>query len=373
MRTDEEELLKKYQQGNCSPQERAMVENCYLQASQSTQDQLPEPDYDKVKEEIWHSLPPVRRTRIISLRFAAIAASLFICTSLCLIVLRKQDKNIVTAKKADIRPGTNVATLTLANGQKILLTSQLNGTLAQQGLVTIKVSSGKAITYTASNHSNAIPVNSYNTLSTARGQQSPYPLILSDGTRVWLNAASSITFPTAFNAKEREVTVTGEAYLEVFHNAARPFKVKLRHQTIEDIGTAFNINAYDEESTIKTTLIEGSVKVSNLKSRVILKPGQQAEQFAERSDIVLRTVNVEDIMAWKSNYFSFDGDNLETILWKISRWYDVDIVYENTKVKSKFLGGTVSRFANVSSVLKTLEMTKVAHFKLEGRKIIVSQ
>lgn len=373
MSNNEEELLQKYLQGNCTPEEKAVVENWYLRSSASTEDMLPEPDYEKLKSEIWSVLPPSRRGRILTLRVAAAAASVILVLGIYFIAIKKPTLPNTLAKTIDIAPGTNQATLTLANGHKIILTTHLNGTVAQQGNTVVKVNNGKAISYTATDKPISGGEVAYNTLSTARGQQSPYPLILADGTKVWLDAASTITFPTAFNGKERFVTVTGEAYFEVTHNAAQPFKVKVKQQTIEDIGTMFNVSAYDDETTLKTTLVEGSIKVSNHKHEVILKPGQQAEQSADRNDIVLHTVNVDDIMAWKNNYFSFDGDNLESILRKVSRWYDVDIVYENTSVKHKFFGGTVSRFSNVSSVLKTIELTRAAHFKLEGRKIIVSQ
>jgi transmembrane sensor len=373
MSINEEELLQKYLQGNCTPEEKAIVENWYLRSSASMEDTLPEPNYEKLKAEIWNALPPTRRGKILTLRIAAAAASVILVVGLCFISLKKPAVQDNLAKTRDIAPGSNQATLTLANGQKITLTSHLNGTLAQQGNTLVKVDNGKAISYTVTNNHNAAEAVAYNTLSTARGQQSPYPLILADGTKVWLDAASTITFPTTFNGKERLVTVTGEAYFEVTHHAAQPFKVKVKQQTIEDIGTMFNINAYDDETSIKTTLVEGSIKVSNSKHEAILKPGQQAEQFSDRNDIVLHTVNVDDMMAWKNNYFSFDGDNLESILRRVSRWYDVDIVYEDTSVKNKFFGGTVSRFAHVSSVLKTLELTRAAHFKLEGRKIIVTQ
>ncbi|MGN8072621.1 FecR family protein [Mucilaginibacter sp. 22184] len=373
MSNNEEELLQKYLQGNCTPEEKAIVENWYLRSSASMEDTLPEPNYERLKTEIWNALPPNRGGSVLTLRIAAVAASVILIVGLYFIAIRKPATPGSLAKTTDIAPGSNQATLTLANGRKITLTSHLNGTLAQQGNTVVKVDNGKAISYTAAGNDNAADEVVYNTLSTARGQQSPYPLILADGTRVWLDAASTITFPTTFKGKERLVKVTGEVYFEVTHHAAQPFKVKVKQQTIEDIGTMFNINAYDDEASIKTTLVEGSIKVSSPEQEAILKPGQQAEQFAGHHDMVLHTVNVDDILAWKNNYFSFDGDNLESILRRVSRWYDVDIVYENPSVKNKFFGGTVSRFAHVSSVLKTLELTRAAHFKLEGRKIIVTQ
>ena len=313
-----------------------------------------------------------RRTRLWP--WIAVAASilLFLSFGAYFIILNKQPtQQIVKNQKQEIIPGTNRATLTLANGQKIILTRGLNGKLAQQGSTLVHVNSNKCITYTASvaNSSSATQVQ-YNTLSTVRGEQSPYPLVLADGTKVWLNAESSITFPTSFSGKERVVKITGEAYFEVVHNALHPFKVKVRNQTTEDLGTQFNINAYPDESVMKTTLINGKVKISAGSQVAVLKPGFQAVVSPSGSSVVVQAADLDQVMAWKNGNFEFEGTPLKDIMRQISRWYDVDISYTGTIENVEF-GGLISRSKNINEILSMLETTNSVHFKLEGRRILV--
>jgi hypothetical protein len=275
----------------------------------------------------------------------------------------QQTANLI---KNDIAPGHNQATLTLANGQKIILTKGLSGQIAVQNSTTINANRN-TITYNANtntkNNSNTdtqADQNLYNTLSTARGEQSPYPLVLADGTKVWLNAESSITFPTAFNGKERIVKLTGEAYFEVKHNGKQPFKVQTQKQTIEDIGTSFDVNAYTDEPNTKTTLIEGSVKVNNL----TLKPGQQTD------GIHTKTVNTEIYTAWKEGNFHFEGEDIKTIMRQLSRWYNIEVVYEGNITKEK-LYADISRNRNISAALKVLQNSQGVRFKVEGRRVTV--
>jgi hypothetical protein len=274
---------------------------------------------------------------------------------------------LVQSQKQDIAPGTNQATLTLANGKKIILTKALSGKLAQQGNMLVQVNGGNAIAYTAAgdqNHSQQQP--EYNTLSTAVGEQSPYPLILADGSKVWLNAESSITFPVAFNGKERVVKMTGEAYFEVAHNAAMPFRVITKKQIIEDIGTEFNVNAYDNEPLAKTTLIEGAVKVSGM----MLKPGNQAISNSQTNKIeVARDINTNVITAWKDGYFRFDLEALPAIMREFARWYTVEVVYESKPTEQQF-NMKVSRKSSLTRALQILTKGGV-HYRLEGRKLII--
>jgi len=273
----------------------------------------------------------------------------------------------------DIAPGSNQATLTLANGHTITLNKGLSGKLAQQGQTTINVNGGNAITYTAGQTDTKVE---YNTLTTKRGEQSPYPLVLADGTKIWLNAASSIRFPTAFNGKNREVTLNGEAYIEVAHHASQPFRLITKGQTIEDIGTHFNVNAYDDEPVIKTTLLEGSVRVITPKAptgsekiAVILKPGQQS--VAGNSSLIVQDADIDQVMSWRNDKFLFNDEPLAAIMRQASRWYNVDVVYTDAGLKEKRFGGVTARFANVSQLLNTLEMTGKVKFTVQGRKIIV--
>ena len=302
---------------------------------------------------------------------AAASILLFLSLGGYFILNKKPTQQIVKNQKQEIIPGTNKATLTLANGQKIILTRGLNGRLAQQGSTLVQVNSSNSITYTSSSANSSLATQvQFNTLSTVRGEQSPYPLVLADGTRVWLNAESSITFPTSFSGKERVVKITGEAYFEVVHNALHPFKVKVRNQTIEDLGTQFNINAYPDESVMKTTLINGKVKISAGSQVAVLKPGFQAVVSPSGSSVVVQAADLDQVMAWKNGNFEFEGTPLKDIMRQISRWYDVDISYTGTIENVEF-GGLISRSKNINEILSMLETTKSVHFKLEGRRILV--
>lgn len=272
----------------------------------------------------------------------------------------------------DVLPGSNKATLTLANGATILLDSARSGPLAQQGGVSVvKPDSGK-LTYSASQgRPNEVL---YNQLTTPRGGQ--YQLTLPDGSRVWLNAASSIRYPTAFIGQTREVEISGEAYFEIEKNTKMPFVVKAGQTHTTVLGTSFNINAYGDEDRVITTLLEGAVKFGNGHDEKLLHPGQQAilQESTKRTQEATGGVTVQDAdtwqaVAWKNGQFDFDNKNLSVILRQISRWYDVDVSYPSTNDGTKF-GGGISRRLNLSHVLRLLEMNGV-HTRLEGRKIIV--
>lgn len=275
-----------------------------------------------------------------------------------------------------IVPGRNQATLTLANGKKITLTKGLSGTLAQEGNTLIQVNGKNAIAYTSNNVNSNAPVE-YNTLSTAKGEESPYPLVLADGTKIWLNALSSITFPTAFKGKERIVKVTGEVYFEVVHNDALPFKVLTKGQIIEDIGTHFNVNAYDDEPAIKTTLLEGSVKVSlanassiKEKAGVKLIPGQQAIINTASNNLSVKNVDLDDAVAWRNGMFFFNDTDIKTIMRQLARWYNVEVSFKGNISTERLFSGEISKDARLSEVLKALKMNKI-NFKIEGEKVTV--
>jgi ferric-dicitrate binding protein FerR (iron transport regulator) len=271
--------------------------------------------------------------------------------------MREQQSGQIAYYKSDVGPGHSQATLTLANGQKIVLIRGLSRKLVQ-GTTAIQINNG--IIYTSGLTAEATKGITYNTLSTSIGEQSPFPLILPDGSKVWLNALSSITFPTAFNGKERVVKVTGEAMFEVAHNAEHPFKVQTDKQTIEDIGTIFNVNAYADEPVTKTTLIEGIIKVNNQ----FLKPGQQSDGNH------VKAVNVKRYSAWRTGDFYFEDDNIQTVMRQLSRWYKVEVNYEGNITTNGFTA-QISRSKNISVILHILENTKGVHFRVEGRRITV--
>jgi len=372
----EQELIDKYLAGLCTPQEKETVESWYLSYAKDKVDNLDQPDeadYIAAEKEIWNSIVRQNNPRKLFLWPYIAAASIFLFLTIgVFFILHKQPaQQIVKNQKQEIIPGTNKATLTLANGQKIILTRGLNGKLAQQGCTLVQVNSSGSIAYTALAANNSLVSQvQFNTLSTVRGEQSPYPLVLADGTKVWLNAESSITFPTSFSGKERVVKITGEAYFEVVHDALHPFKVKVRDQTIEDLGTQFNINAYLDEPTMKTTLINGKVKISAGSQVAVLKPGFQAAVSPSGSSIIVQAADLDQVMAWKNGNFEFEGTPLKDIMRQISRWYDVDISYMGTIEDTEF-GGSISRSKNINEILSMLEMTKSVRFKLDGRRILV--
>jgi transmembrane sensor len=266
----------------------------------------------------------------------------------------------------DVPPGSNKAILTLSNGQQIVLDSVAKGTLAQQGGTQVAKTDSGQIAYNALNALNEKPTAVlYNTLSTPRRGQ--YQLTLPDGSKVWLNAASSIRYPVFFAGSERKVEITGEAYFEVTKDASKPFKVMIKeHQEIEVLGTSFDINAYDDEPTVKTTLLTGSIKTGG----VVLRPGQQAVWSAGQPASVKSDADIEEAVAWKNGKFIFSGDDIQSVMRQLERWYDVDVDYTGD-FKGVELVGVISRFKNISEILGMLEQTRTVKFTVEGRKVTV--
>ena len=276
-------------------------------------------------------------------------------------------------KKQDLIPGSNKAVLTLAGGRTVILNDASKGSIASEGAVAIsKAGEGKVVynsAGTTSTQKNYLVA--FNTLTTPRGGQ--YSVTLSDGTKVWLNAASSIKFPTVFNGNSREVEITGEAYFEVAHNAAKPFRVISNNQKIEVLGTHFDVNAYADESDIKTTLFEGKVKVSTKNKNATLYPGQQAQiktADAEAAIAVNTLQHAEETIAWKNGFFEFNQSDVQTIMRQVARWYDVEITYTG-QIPDKTFSGTIARNVNASQLLEILSYSGL-HFKIEGKKIIVT-
>jgi len=269
----------------------------------------------------------------------------------------------------DIAPGGVGATLTLANGEKVRLTDADNGELARQAGVTVtKSASGEIIYEITSAAKVENQVGAINTLSTARGET--YKLRLPDGSRVWLNAASSITYSAnLLQLGKRKVTLQGEGYFEISKNKAHPFVVESKGQQVEVLGTHFNIKAYGDEPAMATTLLEGSVMVSQASKKVILKPGQQA--LNKDNVFAVAAVDIDEAVAWKNGLFMFKGEKISDIMKKVQRWYDVDVVYNDGNVGALKFSGTISRYDHVSKLLDILETTGLVHFKIEGRRIIV--
>lgn len=277
---------------------------------------------------------------------------------------------------AEVAPGGNKAILTLGNGSTIILDSAANGILAEQGKTSVSKQRDGVLAYEGgtSRKPGAAGGVSYNTLTTPRGGQ--YEVRLPDGTRVWLNAASSLTYPTAFTGRNRKVTMTGEAYFEVAPDQQRPFEVETGGLRAEVLGTHFNINAYTDEAYIGTTLLEGSVRVRTGKVALVLHPGEQGltENTAGGRDNTggIKTaaqVNLEQVMAWKNGLFYFNHADIQTVMRQLSRWYDVEVEYQGV-LPARDFRGKMQRDLQLSQVLKFLEQSDV-HFTLTGKKIIV--
>lgn len=266
---------------------------------------------------------------------------------------------------ADVLPGGNKAVLTLGDGRTITLDSSGNGVLAQQGNMKIIKQANGELAYEQAGQGQAEVL--FNTMRTPRGGE--YRLTLPDGSRVWLNAASSITYPTAFTGESREVSITGEAYFEVAKQAGKPFRVKAGAMNVEVLGTHFNINAYTEEKTVKTTLLEGAVKIAAAGKETLLKPGQQAGLQGNGSLQVKSDVNLDEVVAWKNGLFQFNDADMPAVMRQLENWYDVKVIYEG-KVPERSFGGAMQRSLPLTGVLKILEENDVK-FRLEGRNLIV--
>ena len=333
--------------------------------------------FETMMEELRQTTPVIAMQRSTRKRFiyrmaAAAAILVAVLTTFFFLFNNKNENGIASSDKSsikenDLAPGRNTAVLTPADGTTIDLGSAKNGELTNQGNAKVmKLNDGQLAYNTTAGSSTEIL---YNTMHTPRGGQ--YKLSLPDGSLVWLNASSSIHYPTSFQGEERKVEITGEVYFEIAHDATKPFKVSVNEMEVQVLGTRFNVNAYNDEPTINTTLLEGRVKVTGLithDSRLIT-PGQQARLNNTGSIKVFNNIDVDAVMAWKNGYFSFDNADMAAVMRQFSRWYDVDIVYEG-KIPDRKFGGEISRNLNASQALRILEESKV-HFKIEGKKIIV--
>jgi ferric-dicitrate binding protein FerR (iron transport regulator) len=309
---------------------------------------------------------------VISLKRVTIAAAVLGIIVLSTFLLLNKSRSAQLAKaennvqrfKDDVAPGGNKAILTLADGSVIFLDDAKNGTLTQQGSAKVIKLDGKLLYDLSAEKTKQVV---YNTISTPKGGQ--YQLELPDGSLVWLNASSSIHFPTSFTEKERRVEITGEAYFEVAKNARQPFIVAVNSSEVQVLGTHFNINAYNDEEDVRTTLLEGSVKFVDGSNTSLLQPGQQSQLTKDRVVKVANNVDVNEVVAWKNGLFSFENAGIETIMRQLSRWYDVNIEYKG-KTDDIFVA-EISRNIKLSDVLKALELTGRVKFEIDGKKIVV--
>jgi ferric-dicitrate binding protein FerR (iron transport regulator) len=354
----------------------------------SSNDIISDPDVERIWEKIRSSIetisvsgdiPAVQLHPAITsrmqqwTRFTIAAALVGILVSLSYLVFTRiqpttttqasRDQLLQQSPAHDITPPKDSrAVLTLADGSQVYLDNSVNGILATQGEVAVKRNERGEIVYTGE-----ADVVAYNTLSIPKGSK-PLRLVLADGSLVWLNAASSITYPTAFKGKERRVSMTGEAYFEVTKISGLPFFVDQGQGSIQVLGTQFNVNADAEKGSAKVTLLEGAVKVSNALNTVQILPGQQAQMTANKLKVV-DGIDTEEVMSWKNGQFFFTGTDIRDIMKQVEQYYDVEVVFRD-EIPYQFVA-KISRDVNVSTFLEKLELTNLIHFTIEEKKIIV--
>lgn len=325
---------------------------------------VPELDFEDIYEKILAPAPVVRARIFSFTRIAAAAVVLLLAGSAYWLLNRKTpEKMLVKVQETDIAPGINKAVLTLADGSTVTLDSTGNQVI-RQGQVAIRKQNGQLL-YAA--HGDGTGVH-YNKLTTPRGGQ--FKLVLPDGTKVWLNSASTLRYPTAFTGEKRIVELEGQGYFEVAKNAAQPFRVMVSNMEVQVLGTDFDVMAYPDETTVNTTLLTGSVQVKEGPALQLLKPGQQAVLDNQNHAISVKDADLKKVTAWKNGLFVFNNMALPAILREVARWYDVDIVYA-AKPSEELYGGGIGRNLNLSGVLSLLEGSGYNHFRIEGRKVIV--
>jgi ferric-dicitrate binding protein FerR (iron transport regulator) len=385
-------LIEKYLKGTITPPERHSLNQWYRSFNQDEievtldDNENEEQLFEKIRNRLLETIHQnedqsknLRSNRKWRIPAAAAIAILILLSAVYWMFSSKTSKQEIAATlpetkfENDIAPGGNRAVLTLADGSPVILDSVSNGIIGHQGNTKVQKLNNGLLVYVVNGYQ--VSENNeafYNKITTPRGGQ--YQVTFTDGTKVWLNAASSIRFPVVFTGKYRKVEITGEAYFEVTKNKAMPFKVKANNSEIEVLGTHFNVSAYNDETEIKATLLEGKVKVSALdsdnKSPAVLEPGEQAAIDKEGKINVKNNADTEEVMAWMNGYFQFKSADLKTILRQIARWYDVDIEYKGNA--NMLFTGQLTRNENVSKVLSKLALTGEVHFKIDGKKIIVS-
>jgi transmembrane sensor len=364
-------LTEKYIAGTASGEERLKLESWYNKQLIS-EEQPDENEQIEIGERIFNNInlqidqqEKKRPTKY--LYRLAVAASLIAVLGFGWYLFNERaDVKKLNKSVSLIKPGGNKAFLTLADGTKINLDQALNGTIAkQEGIKITKTADGKLV-YTILENKSGQSKLAFNIISTPAGGQ--YQVTLPDGTKVWLNALSSLKYPTAFIGKYRTVELTGEGYFEVAKNKNRPFKLKTSKQEISVLGTHFNVSAYADDAEIKTTLVEGGVAVKNFSPLAtgLLKPGQQA--VFHHSGFEVSNVDVEEYIAWKNGFFMFNNEGIKEAMQKLARWYDVDIEYVGD-FDGIYFGGSFSKNNSLQETLKILESTDKFKFKIEGRRI----
>ena len=370
------ELIHKHANNTATEAERDALMAWYHQKGYQDREY---PDAEDVVEErmLARLLAEVPRRRTNKTKIFAIAASVLFALGFAILFHEYTNNNKEMGAIAQhtnvIKPGSNKAILTLSNGSKIELNKAGNGTIGYQKDMRLVKSANGQLVYSASTNNkqeNFSPADKlqFNKIQTPKGGQ--FEIVLPDGSKVWLNSESSIRFPVSFvSLKERLVELNGEAYFEVTHNVKQPFRVSSGEQLVEVLGTHFDIMSYDKQKGIKTTLLQGSVKVTGgADVKAVLKPGQQSI-FTNEHKISVSTANVEQAVAWKNGFFLFDDERLEDIIATISRWYDFNAVFEDNTLKDEKFGAFTARFSDISTLLDVISRTGNVKFVVQGKNI----
>lgn len=303
-------------------------------------------------------------------RYYSVAAAVIFLLGVSIVVYRiatfREPGSTELTLQQDIDPGSRKAELILADGQSITLDASTKGKITAQGNSNIE-NNGRGMLIYQNDSLSKTTEPLYNTLRTPRGGE--YQLMLPDGSRVWLNASSSIRYPASFPGDLRQVEITGEVYFEIIPDKKAPFRVKINKETIEVLGTSFNVNMYPDEPVIRTTLVEGSIKISGREASRLLQAGEQM-QWNQFSGASVSAASIEETLGWKNGMFVFENASIESIMRQVSRWYDVQVEFNSTV--SHHFNATIPRSVSVSRLLRLLELTDRVHFKIEKNKIIVS-
>ena len=370
-------LLQKYNRGDASKEERILLERWYFTQFEQQAEPNEDLDLDKLKSEIWQGT--LNRSGIKSSKNKGLRSLYSVAAAIILLMgigvyfylnsltpVQTYTVAELSQQDTDIKPGKNQARLTLADGRIIDLADEKGGIIIDTDALVYTDGTKVADSSPVSSGSEIL---SYNTIATPKGGQ--YQVILPDGSRVWLNAASTLRYPSRFDTEERVVELSGEAYFEIAQiklsdqKTAKPFIVKSQTQEVQVLGTHFNVNTYDDDATAITTLLEGAVNVrSSIDSRPLrLKPGQQSV-VQPGSQTQVRTADLEEAIGWKNGEFIFYNERIEKVMNDIARWYDVEVIYKDA-VRNKMIWGSVSKFETISEVLKMIELAGTVHFDIQ--------
>lgn len=356
-------LIRKYNEQQCTEEEAALLESWYVQQDALHQQELSTEKITADLEDVFQSLSKPSRT-IPVWKMAAAAAIIGIAIFSGWYFINKPSSSApsaATSFTADVDPGGNRATLTLADGTVIDLGDAKQGKLTEQTGIAVSKTADDQLVYSSASAASGAHTIAYNTIRTPNGGQ--FVVVLPDASKVWLNAASELTFPISFTSRNRQVTLKGEAYFEITKDAQRPFMVSTDKQEVKVLGTRFSVNAYLDEPGTRTTLVEGSVQVIAKADQqsMLLKPD---DQVMLRDNFTLNKVDANAEIAWTKGKFTFNEEPLGSIMRKLARWYNLDVEFKDAEAATTIFGGTVSKFDKVSKVLRKLEATGDVRFEI---------